>query len=182
MARKRDGNIIVCISNHHQGWLSDLCRDFNSDLSMLDQAPAGLKVPKRESYLTPCGEEFFDPILVSNHVRFCDKCKSLAPAKAEAPKVAAPKRRGRPLGKSRSGKARTVAKLEPGMNYDLNGVISSIEIVRDRMWEKCEFLDNLIINLKNYRDDKEKITELSIEASQRVDAVELLLRDGKLPH
>lgn len=198
MARKKDGHIIVCASDHHQLWLSNLCRDFNSSMIILDQAPDGVRVPKKESYVTPCGEEFFDPILVPNHVRFCPKCKELAPPKAQAPEVAetevaetevaeaappvkAPPRFKAPR-KYRKPRAPVVAKLEPGVDFNLDGIISSVEVVKDQLWEKVEYLDTLLVNLKQYRDDKEKITELSVEADKRVAAVKLLISEGKLPN
>ncbi len=193
MARKQDSNIIVCASDHHQLWLSNLCRDFNSSMIILDQAPEGIRVPKKESYVAPCGEEFFDPHLMGNHVRWCPKCKELAPPKAEAPEVAesgaveaAPSVKAPPRYKVprtyRKPRAPVVAKLEPGVDFNLDGIISSVEVVKDQLWEKVEYLDTLLVNLKYYRDDKEKITELSVEADKRVAAVKLLISEGKLPN
>lgn len=75
-----------------------------------------------------------------------------------------------------------VAKLEPGAEYNLDGIISSVEVVRDQLWEKVEYLDSLLLNLKQYRDDREKIAELSVEADKRVAAVKLLISEGKLQH
>lgn len=152
MARRHDGNIIACISDNHEGWLANVCRDFNAGFSILEQAPKGVRVPTQEVYPAPCGVEFYDPIQYAHHFRTCKKCK----------------------------KEGITAKLEPGVELNLNGVISSIEVTRDQLWEKVEAIDALLTNLKAYRDAKGKLTELMDEASKRVDAVRLLLRDGKL--
>ncbi|GAI47730.1 unnamed protein product, partial [marine sediment metagenome] len=106
-------------------------------------------------YLAPCGEKFYDPILYSHHYRDCEKCIA-------------------------SKKAKIVAKLEPGEPFNLNGVVSSLEVVRDQMWEKVEMLDNMLDNLKVLRDSKEKLAELNTEVTKRIDAVRLLLKDNKL--
>lgn len=187
MARKRDGHIIVCASDHHQVWLANLCRDHDSSMLILDQAPEGIRVPKKESYVAPCGEEFFDPNLLPVHIRFCPQCKELAPPKAKAPEEAGPGvvEAAPPVKaprKPRTPKAKVVAKLEPGVDFNLDGIISSVEVVKDQLWEKVEYLDTLLVNLKYYRDDREKIAELGVEADKRVAAVKLLISEGKLPN
>lgn len=155
MVRRRNGRLYACISNHHQVWLSKVCQDFGSQLKVLEQAPEGIHVPTREEYLAPCGERFYDPVQYSQHFRTCEKCME-------------------------SKKAKVIAKLEPGEPFNLNGVISSLEVVRDQMWEKVETLDNLLNNLKILRDSREKLAELNTEVTKRIDAVRLLLKDNKL--
>lgn len=155
MVRRRNSKLYACISNHHQNWLSRICQDFSAQLKVLEEAPAGLNAPSKEEYLTPCGEKYYDPVQYSHHFRTCKKCR-------------------------KGGEAKVVAKLEPGVEHNLNGVISSLEVVRDQMWEKVEVMDNLLSNLKVYRDSKEKLTELDEEVTKRIEAVRLLLRDGKL--
>jgi len=153
MVRSKDGSLFACISTNHQELLDQVCQDFEATLKMLKIAPKGLNAPRREEYVAPCGEKFYDPRLYSVHCGHCPKCREIKGAKV-------------------------VAKLEPGK--DLNGVISSLEAVRDQLKEKVEAVDNLLQNLKGFRDAKEKLTELSVEADRRIDAVRLLLRDNKL--
>jgi len=155
MVRRRDGKLYACISNHHQVWLSKVCQDFSAQLRVLEEAPVGLNAPSKEEYITPCGEKFYDPVQYSHHFSTCIKC-------------------------SKSAKAKVVAKLEPGVEHDLNGVIASIEVIRDQMWEKVETMDELLSNLKVYRDSKEKLTGLNEEVTKRIEAVRMLLREGKL--
>lgn len=166
MARKQDGQLYACISNHHQVWLSRVCQDFSAQLKVLEQAPVGIREPLKEEYEAPCGEKFYDPVLYSHHFRTCEKCRATErPAKV-------PRRKAKGV--------EAIAKLEPGMPLTLDGVISSIEVVRDQLWERVESLDSLLGNLKGYRDAKAKLSELSTEADKRIEAVRLLLRDGKL--
>lgn len=155
MVRRRNSKLYACISNHHQNWLSRICQDFGAQLRVLEEAPTGLKGPTKEEYLTPCGIKYYDPVQYSQHFRTCDKC-------------------------SKVSEARVVAKLEPGVEHNLNGVIASIEVVRDQMWEKVETMDELLNNLKIYRDSKEKLVELNEEVTKRIEAVRMLLKDGKL--
>ena len=122
---------------------------------VLKKPPEGMHTPRREEYVAPCGEKFYDPQIYARHYGRCPECREITGAKV-------------------------VAKLEPGMDLNLEGVISSLEAVRDRLWEKIEAVDNLLQNLKGFRDAKEKLTELSVEADRRIDAVRLLLRDKKL--
>jgi len=155
MVRQHNEHLVACVSNHHQAWLSRVCQDFHADLKVLETAPAGIKVPAHEVYTAPCGQEIYDPILYTAHFRNCPKCKA-----------------------AKEGKV--VAKLEPGQEHDLNGVIVSLEVVRDRLMEKCEMVDNLINNLKAYHEAKDKLSELHTEVDMRIAAVKLLITEGRL--
>lgn len=156
MVRKQNGHLVACVSNDHQVWLSRVCQDFHADLKVLEGPPVGVRAPRKEVYVALCGEKLYDPILYSHHCRGCLKCKEI-------------------------GGARVVAKLEPGVEHNLDGVIASLEVVRDQLMEKCETVDNLITNLKAYRDAKDKLSELYTEVDKRVDAVKLLITEGRLP-
>lgn len=158
LVRPQDGHAFACISDAHMNWFTNVCKDFGATPSLLDRAPTGLSTPKKEEYTAPCGEVLYDHKLASQHRRLCPKCRSM---------------RGLPP------KPGLVAKLEPGQDLNLNGVIASLEVVRDQLWEKLENLDTLLGNLKAYRDGKEKLSELTAEVGQRVEAVKLLLKDGK---
>lgn len=159
LVRPQDGHAFACISDAHVGWFTNVCKDFGVTSSLLDKAPAGLTIPKKEEYIAPCGEVFYDHKLAARHRRWCPKCR---------------------LMRGVSPKPGLVAKLEPGQDLNLNGVIASLEVTRDQLWERLENLDALLSNLKGYRDGKEKLSELTAEVSQRIEAVKLLLKDGKL--
>lgn len=163
MVRKRNGNLYACVSNNHQQWLSNVCQDFSAQLKTLEKAPEGIRSPTKEEYLTSCGQRFYDPLQYSNHIRGCNTCKEKVKERRQGVLP-----------------AKVIAKLEPGVDFDLNGVISSLEVVRDQLWEKVEQLDNLLINLKVYRDSKEEVIKLNTEVKKRIDAVRLLLGEGKL--
>ncbi len=156
MVRKRDGNLIVCASIRNQVLVSRVCQDSGVELQILRKAPEGLHVPRQEVYKAACGEEFYDPVLYGSHRRRCPKCKELSGGKV-------------------------VAKLEPGQEFNLDGVIASLEPIREQLVERFETLDNLINNLKAYRDAKDKISELTTEVDKRIAAVKLLIAERKLP-
>lgn len=156
MVRKRNDHLVACVSNNHSHWLSKVCQDFHANLKVLEEAPEGIRAPKQEVYLAPCGEELYDPILYSHHMRSCPQCKVAKTAKV-------------------------VAKLEPGEEFNLNGVIASLEVVRDQLMEKCEMVDSLITNLRAYYDAKDKLSELHSEVDKRIAAVRLLITEGRLP-
>jgi len=153
MVRRHDGGLVVCSGTNHQTWLTRVCSDFGATLKTLEEAPKGIRAPTKEVYLTPCGEEFFDPILYSHHFRKCPKCKG-------------------------ARKVGVTAKLEPGVEHDLDGVILSLEVVHDQLNERLKSLDELITNLKSYRDAKGMMDELDTEVIMRVNAVKLLVSEG----
>ncbi|GAI15658.1 unnamed protein product, partial [marine sediment metagenome] len=81
--------------------------------------------------------------------------------------------------KQRPSKTVTVGKIEPGQSFDLNGVIASLEITHDRVFNQLETLENLITDLKGYRSAKDKLGELEQEAKDRMSAARNLLNNGK---
>lgn len=155
MVRRRNGDLVACVSNNHQIWLSRVCQDFHANLQVLEEPPVGIRAPKKEVYTAPCGAELYDPILYSHHCRSCLECKKIAGAKV-------------------------VAKVEPGVEHNLDGVIASLEVVREQLMEKCEAVDELVVNLKAYRDAKGQLSGLYTEVDMRVNAVKLLISEGKL--
>lgn len=183
MVRRVDGSLYACIGTEHQRWLSDVCKDFSTTFIALDEMPKGLRMPKREKYVAPCGEEFYDPMFLSNHHRFCPKCKSLREAAGETkpttevkPVEAKPKI----IRKVRAPRASTIALLEPGQEFTLNGVVTSLETTRDRLFSQLEVIEGLLTNLKQYQEMKNQIVDLDTEVKGRVSAVRLLVQDGKV--
>jgi len=158
MVRRVNGQLLACISTTHQHWLTKICSDFNAVARAMEEAPVGLRSPKQEVYTTPCGEEFYDPIMLSHHFRKCQKCRKLKKASA----------------------ATTVAKIEPGQEFNLGGVIASVEVTRDRLYAQVEIIDSLLKELTGYRDTKNQLDKLEGEVKDRVNAVKLLVRDNKL--
>lgn len=160
MVRRYNGQLFACVNTAHQTWLTKVCSDFNAVARAMEGSPEGAHSPKREIYTAPCGEEFYDPILYSHHYRKCQTCK-----KAKVPKLPSPE---------------VVARIEPGQEFNLDGVIASIEATRDRLYEQVETVDNLLKNLAGYRNAKNQLASLETEVKGRVDAVKLLIRDNKL--
>jgi len=154
MVRRTNGQLLACISTTHQHWLTKICGDFNAVARAMEEAPVGVRSPKQEVYTAPCGEEFYDPIMYSHHFRKCQKCR-----KAEAP---------------------TVARIEPGQELNLDGIIASVEITRDRLYAQVEIIDSLMKDLTGYRDTKNQLDKLEGEVKDRINAVKLLVKDNKL--
>ena len=165
LVRWVDSILYACIGNQHQNWLSNVVRDYNTTLVALDKMPEGQKMPKHEEYKAPCGEVFYDPLMTSNHQRFCDKCRTLRGAPVE--KTAKPRKR-----------PSVIALIEPGQEFNLNGVIASIEITKERLFSQLELIETLLTNLKQYQGMKDQIVSLGSEVKGRVDAVRTLLRDN----
>jgi len=163
---KDNGFLYVCIGEQHQNWLADVCHDFGASLMSLAETPDGLRSPHKEVYTAPCGEELYDPILFSHHSRNCEKCKEI---KAQHPIVVKPT----------TPRAKTVAKIEPGLEFNLNGVVASLEVTRDRLYEHLETLEALLKNLQGYREAKDKLAGLEEEARDRIKAAKVLLNEGR---
>ena len=185
LVRRRNSNLFACVSTHHQNWLSKICADFNSTLKALDIAPIGFRQPSKEVYLAPCGKEVYDPMMYAQHIRNCKECKEILDGKTILAHKAATKAvpraviPGAVVPKAAPRAVVPKAKIEPGMDFDLNGVIASVELTRDRLYEQVEIVDDLLKNLKAYRDAKETISKLSTEAKERREAVRLLLAGGR---
>ena len=166
LVRRHNGDLFACVSTHHQGWLSKICTDFSGALKVLDTGPANFRHPTKDEYMVPCGEKFYDPILCSQHIRRCKKCIELK----KAP----------PAEAAHATTAKIKTKIEPGMDFNLDGIIASVELTRDRLYEQIETVDNLLKNLKGFRDAKEAISTLETEVKERREALRLFAAAGKL--
>ena len=160
MARPRGGLVITCAGTDHQYFISRVCHEFNSKLDILDKIPEGIRAPSKEEYTTPCGEKFFDHTLVGQHVRNCGKCMEIN-KQAVLPEV--------------KKKDLVVAKLEPGQELDLDGVILSIEVVIDQLSERLETVKVVDDVLKKYRASRNELAEVYMEADLRLKAAKLLI-------
>lgn len=187
MVRRVDGSLYACIGTEHQRWLSDVCKDFSTTFIALDEMPKGLRMPKREKYVAPCGEEFYDPMFLSNHHRFCPKCSALRKEvpKEEEPTPEVETKEAKPgairkVYAERAPRATTVAVIEPGLEFTLNGVVTSLEATRDKLFSQLEIIEGLLTNLKQYQEMKGQIMSLDSEVKGRINAVRLLVQDGKV--
>ena len=186
LVRRENGRLVACIGSQHQGWLTKVCGDFGSTLKVLDNPPDGMTVPKKEEYKVPCDEVFYDPRMSATHQKYCAKCRKLkAQAQAEKPTAEKPtaekpSAETTPAPTLPASKTRlpVIAKLEPGQDLSIEGVILSLEVTKERLQEQLIRLDSLIENLKGFKDSKDMLSELDIEVKQRVAAVKLLMSDG----
>lgn len=160
-----DTVLIACVNPEHQVWLSRVCGDFTANLVKLEGPPTGIREVKKTEYTCVCGEKFYDPLLYSNHTRYCEEAKA---------------KRGAPEKKPPREKVSTVAKLEPGEDFNLEGVISSLEAVRNRLQSNLELVELILGNLQQYKDARVMMMELDAEVKGRVDAVKLLIRDERI--
>jgi len=147
------GTLYVSVPGPELGWLDKVTRDIGIKKQEIHNLPEHKKAP--------CGALVVN---LEQHKGRCKACQALRTT------VSAPKPQ----------KAITVARIEPGQDFSLDGVISSLEATRNRVASQLEVVDNLLNNLKQYKDAKLMITELGSEVKGRVDAVKLLIQDGKL--
>lgn len=171
MVRRRDNIMHACISTAHQDWLSRVCTDFGAQLKVLEQPPQGERSAKEEGYKMACGLVVYDPLEAGRHTRWCKKCKEIEGKKAPAQVVT--------TGVAKT-KATVVAKLEPGQDLNLDGVITSLEVIRDQFWAEFDKLDKVLENLKAFRDAKLGLTGLQKEVELRLNAARQLLTTVKL--
>ncbi len=153
--------LFVGVPSSELGWLNKVAKDMGCTTHEL---PA---LPKHEQAL--CG------ILTVSKRYHEGRCKACAKIRSQTPQVE--KKAPKPLKPSAT---RTVGKIEHGQNFDLDGVIASVEITHDRLFAELESLENLLTNLKGYRDAKDKLTGLEQEARDRMSAARNLLNSGEL--
>jgi len=147
----------------------------SSELGWLDKVVKDIGCTKQEIPLLPEYEKALCGILTVSRRYHEGRCKACARVRAQM----GPAGKAAPIKKLLSSAPITVGKIEPGQNFDLNGVIASIEITHDKLFGELESLENLLANLKGYRDAKSKLGELEQEARDRMSAARNLLSEGK---
>ncbi len=145
-----------------------------SELHWLDKIAKDIGCTKQELPSLPAHNKALCGILTVSkryHEGNCKACAivraQMSPADKKTPKAA------------KTSKSVTVGAIEPGQNFDLNGVIASLELTHDRIFNQLEILENLITDMKGYRDASDKLVELEQEAKDRMSAARNLLNDGK---
>jgi len=154
--------LYVGVPGNELGWLDKVAKDIGCKK---------LEIPSLPEY-----EKALCGILTVSKRYHEGRCKACAIVRAQT----APTGKKAPVKRPRASAPVTVGKIEPGQNFDLNGVIASIEITHDRLFGQLESLENLLTNLKGYRDAKSKLGELEQEARDRMSAARNLLGNGKL--
>lgn len=153
--------LYVGVPTSELGWLDKVARDIGCTKQVLPSLPAHKKAL--------CG------ILTVSKRYHEGRCKACAIARAQmgqAGKEASTKT-------PKASASTTVGKIEPGQKFDLNGVIASLELTHDRVFNQLEVLENLITDLKGYRDARDKLGELEQEAKDRMGAARNLLNSDK---
>ena len=146
----------------------------SNELGWLDKIAKDIGCTKHELPSLPYYEKALCGILTVSKRYHEGMCKACAIVRAKTGPVE--KRVPRSV---KASKPVTVGKIEPGQNFDLNGVIASIEITHDRLFGELETLENLLVNLKGYRDAASKLGELEQEAKDRMSAARNLLNSSK---
>jgi len=146
------GLLYVGVPSIELGWLDKLVKDIGVKKHEIQSLP--------EHKIAPCGAHV---IHLKQHTGRCKACARLRPAG----------------GPSKATKAETVAVIEPGQDFNLDGVIASLEITRERIYEQLEKLEALIGNLKGFREARDKLTGLEKEAKDRMQAAKMLLNEGR---
>ncbi len=156
LIRDTNARLYVGVPSQELGWLDKVCKDTGVKKTEIQEFPKYSKAK--------CGVCTTN---VKQHEGHCNACRAIAGKEPMA--VSAGKR------KAHNSSAVTIAKIEPGQNFDLNGVVASAEITRDRLLEAYEKLDNLIKNLNEYKDIRDRIPDLEKEAVERMNAVKKLI-------
>ncbi len=152
--------LYVGIPSSELGWLDKIAKDIGCTKHGLPS------LPEHEKAL--CGILTVSKRSHEGRCKVCARVRAqMPPAEKKAPKAA------------KASKPVTVGKIEPGQNFDLNGVIASLEITHDRVFNQLEILENLITDMKGYRSASDKLGELEQEAKDRMSAARNLLNDGK---
>ena len=145
----------------------------SNELRWLDKVTKDVGCTKQEIPSLPEHKKALCGILTVSKRFHEGRCKACARVRSEM----APVRKE--LTKPPPSKTITVGKIEPGQNFDLNGVIASIEITHDRLFGELETLENLLTNLKGFREAESKLGELEQEAKDRMSAARNLLNSDK---
>ncbi len=145
-----------------------------SELHWLDKVAKDIGCTKQELPSLPAHQKALCGILSVSKKYHEGNCKACAIVRSQMSPVGkrAPKTAG-------ASKPVMIGKIEPGQNFDLNGVIASLELTHDRIFNQLEILENLITDMKGYRDASDKLVELEQEAKDRMSAARNLLNDGK---
>ena len=145
----------------------------HSELGWLDKVAKDIGCKKLELNVMPKYETALCGLLTTDKWHHEGRCKACGKIREARGPVKKPRKAPTAL------KCKTVGKVEPGQSFDLNGVIASVEVTHDRIFAELEGLENLLTNLKGYRDAMGKLSDLEQEAKDRMNAARNLLQDGK---
>lgn len=160
--RKGTAILYVAVPANELGWLDKVAKDIGCTKHEIPS------LPEHEKAL--CG------VLTVNRRHHEGRCRACAKVRAQT----APAGKRVPTKTPKASASKTIGKIEPGQNFDLDGVIASIEVTYDRLFSQLEFLENLLNNLKGYRDAKGKLDGLEQEAKDRMNAARNLLNNSKI--
>lgn len=160
--------IYVSIPESEENWLGKIVKDFGLHPSSLQVLP--------EHTTALCGLKVFKGSLKS-HSSHCKNCLKLKKTEAVAgPPASEPAPKPQETHKTPEQSV-TVGKIEPGEDFDLPGVIKSLELTRDRIYVELERLEELIRDLTVYRSSREQLAELKKEMNERFRAARKLLSE-----
>jgi hypothetical protein len=167
VVRDTSNIIYVAVPPSELGWLDKVVKDMGCKRLDVDELP--------EHEIALCGTKTTHK---KQHEGGCKSCRVLH-AQQESQRPKKEKRERKPRKPRSSKSTRILAKIEPGQNFDLDGVITSVEMTRDRLLEAYNGLDDLAKNLRAYKDITERIPSLEQEAKDRMAAARKLLEGVK---
>jgi len=183
MVRKgeNDDVLFACVGIQHKDVLLELCKENNSPVEAMTEPPIGFHQPRRERYIMPCGVTVYDPVIAQFHPKSCEDCKAIAPAKFKNP---AGKRPAHvidgELAGGHNGPSQTIAKLVPSVDHDIPGCIASLKDLQSKMHGYTAMMDTLIPDLEALESSWQELLSTRKEFSLRLNAVTLLLKEGKI--
>ncbi len=160
--RDLEGIPYTRLNPDHSDWLTKFEHELSIQFVELPVAPAGIRIPRREEYTSAC-KEFTtqDPIQKTQHERDCPKCREIeGRGKRHYNRKA-----------DHNSRTRTIARIAPNQPFNLNGVIASLEVTKDELYEHLSQVESTLENLKKYRDSKDSEDKILKEKKERLDAV-----------
>ena len=147
------GVLYVGVPSSELAWLDTVAKDAGCKKSEISSFPDHRKAP--------CGVLTTDR---PHHALRCKACIALRP-------------KDRSSVSSKASEVIVVARIEPGQDFNLDGIITSLEATREKMFGQLESIESLLTNLKAYRDARNMMVELEQEVKDRLKAVRLLLKE-----
>ena len=145
----------------------------SSELGWMDKVVKDIGCKKSELSSFPMHEKALCGTLTVDRLHHEGRCKACARVRDQSPRV-------RKIPRTpQASPVVPVGKIEPGQEFNLNGVIASLELTHDRMFGQLESLENLMTNLKGYREAAGKLVEYEQEVKDRMSAARNLLSSGK---
>lgn len=174
--RRTDNILLVGTGNEHTTFIPGIAKDVGGtaipiDKDTMRQLMPAIDIPKREEYKSPDGEVFYDKTQYIAYLRTLQQKGLLQPL---------PKKVRKPRKSSGDGESVIVAKIEPNVSFDLDGILATLKDMTEKAFARATELENIYNNLKTFKDSEDAKAKAEEEYELKLNAIKSFVK-SKFP-